>query len=110
MADNMYVPAELYKNFVPGLLRICVAKNVLAQLSVELTARVGSGSCPTDMLRRFFTVSSARYGLTVSGKSPGKKETTLSFKLNLPSLTAKPTAVAVKLLLTEYIVCFKSAR
>ncbi len=39
-----------------------------------------------------------------------KKETTLSLNDSFPSARAKPTAVAVKLLLKEYKECLKSDR
>ncbi|MEI9962094.1 MAG: hypothetical protein WDM76_13475 [Limisphaerales bacterium] len=43
-----------------------------------------------------------------AGKSLGKKEMILSSTVSLPSVTAKPMAVEVKLLLKEYSMWFKS--
>ena len=55
------------------------------------------------MVSRSCTVNAFRLSLTSAGASSGKKLSTLSVSFNLPSLTAKPTAVAVKVLLTEPI-------
>src|SRR4051812_38253818 len=85
-------------------------KNLLTQLVSPETIGLGSGSCPTDMVSKSFTVSCCKWALTVSGLSSGKKDSTLSSNDSFPSARAKPTAVAVKLLLREYRVCFKSAR
>ena len=60
---------------------------------------VGSGSCPTDIVNKSFTVNCDKYGLTVSGNWFGKKEIALSVNASLCSALAKPTEVAVKLLL-----------
>ena len=46
----------------------------------------------------------------LAGQILGKEGATLSSTLSLPSLTAKPTAVEVKLLLMEYSVCRSPAR
>src|SRR6516165_1133675 len=71
---------------------------------------VGSGLCPTDMVITSRTVNAANAGLTLSGNSFWKKEITLSESFNFPSVTANPTAVEVKLLLVEYMVCLRSGR
>ena len=69
---------------------------------------MGSFSLPVDMVSRSFTRMAARFSLTSAGRSSGKKETTLSSTLSFLSATANPTAVEVKLLLMEYIVCTSS--
>src|SRR5450432_2416125 len=109
MADNIKLPSVLYRKTVPGLLIKGAARNPLIQfLYFDVTSNVGSGSCPTDMVRRSCIVNSLRKGETLSGRSLGKKETTLSDNLILFSLIANPIAVDVKDLLAEYIECFRS--
>ena len=49
-------------------------------------------------------IIAARLSLTCSGSLSGKNEITLSVRASLPSSIASPTAVAVKVLLTEYIM------
>ena len=109
MADNIQVAKVLYKNFEPGSWTTGFARNDLTQLlSLTTVLKVGSGSCPADMLSKSLTFIFDKNGLTVSGNASGKKEMTLSSTDNFFSLTAKPTAVAVKLLLVEYNVCLSS--
>jgi hypothetical protein len=62
---------------------------------------VESVACPTDIVNKCFTWRAARFSLTEAGRSSGKKEVTASLTFILPSETAKPTAVEVKLLLNE---------
>src|SRR5690349_11808823 len=108
MAESIYVPAELYRNFVPGLFTIGVARKALAQSGDWSTVPVGSGSIPFDMISASLMVSSARFGgMGLGSSSGGKKDTTLSVSFNFFSVNAKPTAAAVKLLLVEYSVCFR---
>src|SRR6185312_10269115 len=110
MALSIKVAMVLYKNCVPGLCTIGVARKAFTQSSVlKGITVVGSGSCPALIVRRSFTVSAASQGFTVSGRLCGKKETTLSVTFSFPSVTAKPTAVLVKLLLVLYRLCFKLA-
>src|SRR4029077_2019850 len=108
MADNIKVPSELYKNTVPGLFTMGVARNPLTQFLFFLVSGEGSGNCPSDMISTSFTVSAARFGEIVSGRSFGKNEMTLSDNLILFSATAKPMAVAVNVLLAEYTVWRRS--
>src|ERR1700722_7502995 len=111
IAESMYVPNELYKNFVPGSFFIVVARKPFIQLlSRAATIKLGSGSIPSDIISTSLTVSSARKGVTGSGKSFGKNDTTLSFNERSFSFNAKQIAVAVKLLLHEYKLCLNSAR
>src|SRR5579864_477749 len=104
IADNMKVPMELYRNTVPGLYAMGAAKNVFGQFLEFITCR-GSGSIPSDIIRTSLMVRAARLGEIVSGRSFGKNEMTLSESFILFSLTAKPIAVDVKVLLAEYNVC-----
>ena len=96
-------------NFVPGACAMFCARNVRTQFSSFTHVCVGSFSLPVDMESRSFTRMAARLSLIFSGSSFGKNEITLSSTLIFPSATAKPTAVEVKLLLIEYIVCTNSA-
>src|SRR5262249_43459609 len=101
----------LYRNTEPGSCKMGVARKPLIQLLYFVpTGPVGSGSWPSAIIRTSFTVSCERNLLTVSGRSFGKKEITLSLKESFFSCTANPTAVAVKLLLQEYKVCLRSDR
>src|SRR3954471_18604157 len=56
------------------------------------------------MARRSRTRMDLRLALGFGGMRSGKKETTVSSMLSLPSACARPTAVDVKLLLKEYMV------
>ena len=96
--------ALLYMNCVPGLCAKFCARKVRTQFSSFTTVCVGSFSLPVDIVSRSFTRIAARFSLIFGGSSSGKNDTTLSSTLILPSATAKPTAVEVKLLLIEYIV------
>src|SRR5262245_17800225 len=51
-----------------------------------------------------------RFAVGWAGASSGKNFNTLSSTLSLPSATARPTAVEVKLLLSEYSECRASRR
>src|SRR5664279_2653874 len=105
MAESIKVPMELYMNTVPGLYIMGVARNPFTQLRFLLaTFCEESGSIPSAMISTSRTVSAARKGEMLSGRSLGKKEMTLSVSLSLFSLTANPTAVEVKVLLAEYRV------
>src|ERR1039458_13811 len=125
MADNMYVAALLYMNVVPGgwsmgqprkvftQLSVCTIGNVgslgqprkvFTQLSVCTIGNVGSFALPTDIVSRSLTRNAARCSLTGWGRSCGKSDSPRSSTRSLPTATAKPTAVEVKLLLREYRV------
>jgi hypothetical protein len=73
----------------------------LPERAAWVTTGVASLGMPTDIVRRCSTFSAARFALLVGGTCPGKKSTTLSDKCSLPAATANPTAVEVKLLLSE---------
>ena len=61
------------------------------------------------MVIRLRTVSLSKYGLSDFGVYSGKKSRTLSSSDRSPSDTAKPIAVAEKVLLTEYMEWLVSA-
>src|ERR1035441_569776 len=104
MADNTYVAALLYMNVVPGGWSMGQPRKVFTQLSVCTIGNVGSFALPTDIVSRSLTRNAARCSLTGWGRSCGKNDTTRSSTRSLPSATAKPTTVEVKLLLREYRV------
>ena len=58
---------------------------------------------PTFIVRRSLTVTSFIFSSMFSGRASGKNDTSLSSTLRRPSEIANPTAVAVKVLLTENI-------
>ena len=91
-------------NWVPGGLVIGQPRKAFTQFSCSTIGRVGSVPLPTDIVSRSFTRKAARCSLTSSGLSFGKNDTTRSSTWSLPSATANPTAVEVKLLLREYSV------
>jgi hypothetical protein len=67
--------------------------------------RTGSLWWPVDIESRSRTRSALRNALGSAGASAGKNLSTGSSMLSSPSDTARPTAVDVKLLVSEYIVC-----
>ena len=75
---------------------------------MTITLRKGSVLWPTDMVNKSLTVRSLRKLLEDKSPYSGKNESALSVTFSLSSLTAKPTAVEVQLLLTEYMECFSS--
>ena len=61
-----------------------------------------SSSCwPVDIVSRSRTRIARRLALGSAGAESGKKPSTGSSTVSLPSATARPTAVDVKLLLSE---------
>src|SRR5438132_8835231 len=99
----MYVADVLYRKCVPGLNGTGWTKNVLVQ--GRMAVRIGSDWCPVDMRSRSLSRIALRLLLGSAGASSGKNFSTGSSTLSLPSATAKPTAVEVKLLLSEYRAC-----
>ena len=95
----MYVADVLYRKCVPGLNGTGWARNVLAHGSVG--RRGGSVWCPVDMRSRSLRRIAFRLALGSAGASSGKNFRTGSSTLSFPSATASPTAVEVKLLLSE---------
>ena len=77
------------------------ARKARAQFAWPQIRAVESAACPTDIVNKCFTRSAARFSPTVAGRSSGKNDVTGSSTFSLPSVTAKPTAVEVKLLLNE---------
>ena len=63
--------------------------------------RADSAWCPVDMRSRSRTRIAFRFAPGAAGASLGKSFKTLSSRLSFPSASASPTAVAVKLLLSE---------
>ena len=84
---------------MPGLNGTGCARNVLAHGSVAL--RGGSACCPVDMRSRSLSRIALRLADGSAGASSGKNFSTGSSRLSFPSATARPTAVDVKLLLSE---------
>src|SRR5882672_511902 len=83
------------------------ARNVLIQDCAAV--RGGSVCCPVDMRSRSLTRMALRLLLGLDGASSGKNFSTWSSRLSFPSAIAMPTAVEVKLLLSEYRACGDSA-
>ena len=92
---------------MPGLNGTGCARKVLVQGS--LGVRGGSVCCPVDMRSRSLTRIALRLLLGSAGASSGKNLSTSSSRLSFPSAMASPTAVEVKLLLSEYSECGASA-
>src|SRR5262245_50099250 len=107
MAEHMYVAGVLYRKCVPGLFGTGWARNVFTQGSVLVN--LGSVWWPVDMVSRSRTRIAFRFRDGSAGARSGKNESTSSSRLNFPSSTARPTAVEVKLLLSECITCGVSA-
>src|SRR5262245_29449366 len=103
----MYVADVLYRKWVPGLNGTGWARKVLAHGSVG--RRGGSVWCPVDMRSRSLRRIAFRLLLGSAGASSGKNFSTGSSTLNFPSAAARPTAVEVKLLLSENRECGVSA-
>src|SRR5262249_14804911 len=94
-------PAVLYRKCVPGLNGTGCARNALVQGCFD-AARAGSVWCPVDMRSRSRTRIALRLLLGSAGAASGENLGTRSSRLRLPPATARPTAVEVKLLLSEY--------
>ena len=98
-AESIYVAEVLYWKCEPGLNGTGCARNVFVQTSSAL--RGGSAWCPVFMRRRSLIRIAFRFALGLAGASPGKSFITSSSKFSFPSAMAMPTAVEVKLLLSE---------
>ncbi len=72
-----------------------------ALVQMALGPRRASLVCPVDIVSKSRTRIALRFSLASDGTSSGKKLTTRSSTLSFPSATARPTAVDVKLLLSE---------
>src|SRR5262245_4805194 len=107
MAESMYVAEVLYRKCVPGLNGTGWAKNALTHDGSA--GRGGSVCWPVFMRSRSRTRIALRLALGSAGASSGKNFSTSSSRLSLPSAMARPTAVEVKLLLSEYSECGASA-
>ena len=97
----------LYQKCVPGLWSTGSERKTRVSLSSESKrkAETSSACWPVFILSRSRSRIPFRLSLTVAGASSGKAESTLSSSVSLPSAIARPTAVDVKLLLSEYITC-----
>src|SRR5262245_22375231 len=91
MAESMYVAEVLYRKWVPGLKGTGWARK--ARVQGVSGGRGGSAWCPVDIRRRSLTRMDLRLLLGSAGTS--------SSRLSFPSAMARPTAVEVKLLLSE---------
>src|SRR5262249_15438381 len=95
----MYVAEVLYKKWVPGLNGTGCARTVFTQGWSCL--RGGSVCWPVDIRSKSLTRIALRLPLGSLGASSGKNFKTSSSRRSFPSAIAKPTAVEVKLLLSE---------
>jgi hypothetical protein len=95
---------------VPGSTAIGALRIAFAQLSWVARAALSivSASCPIVIVSAWRTRSPARWSLASDGASSGRRSITRSSTESKPSLTANPTAVEVKLLLSEYIEWVRS--
>src|SRR4051812_4396 len=103
----MYVAEVLYRKWVPGLNGTGCARKALVQ--GRSGGRGGSVCCPVDIRSRSLTRIALRFAPGSAGASSGRNFSTGSSTLSFPSATASPTAVDVKLLLSEYNECGDSA-
>src|SRR5262245_18222244 len=103
----MYVAGELYMKCVPGLngtgcARMFFVHVWLAVLEPGLFLHIGASDwCPVDMHKRSRIRIARRLAEGSAGASSGKNFSTSSSTLSFPSAIASPTAVEVKLLLSE---------
>jgi hypothetical protein len=96
----MNVAGVLYLKCVPGLCGTGCSRNAFTPI---LSGAVADSSWwPADMRSRSRTRIAFRLSTGSAGASSGKKSSTGSSRLSLPSAIARPTAVEVKLLLSEY--------
>jgi hypothetical protein len=94
----------LYQKWVPGLWATGRLKKVRVSPASRNENFCMSSACwPVDMARRSRTRIAFRLTLGSAGASSGKNLRTGSSIESLPSETARPTAVEVKLLLSENI-------
>jgi hypothetical protein len=84
-------------------------RKYFTQFSLPANFKVGSGLCPTDIVITSRTVRAANAGLTVSVTHFGRRKSPCQ-KFQFALSNGKTTAVDVKLLLVEYIVCLRSGR
>src|ERR1041384_2327796 len=109
----MYVPGELYRNREPGLNGTDSARKVrvhgtgctLESGTSDQGHRAASRACPVFMRNRSRMRIAWRLAEGLGGASSGKNFRTWSSRLSFPAAIAKPTAVEVKLLLSEYSMC-----
>jgi hypothetical protein len=106
MALSIKVAPVSYRNFDPGINGTGCFKKVGTQGSVYLDKMLAklSFSWPVFIVSKCSTVIAKKLALGSVGDIPGKRECTFSSRLNTPSVTAKPTAVLVKLFDSEYNV------
>ena len=88
-----------------------ISMNVRTRSAVPLNGNwlMSSARWPVDILSRSRTRMEARFLVGVAGAWSGNILTSVSSRLSFPSETASPTAVDVKLLLSEKRTCGSSA-
>ena len=91
---------------MPGLNGTGCAKNRFTHVALRIVEstwpnRAGSVWCPVFIRSRSRTRIARRFADGSAGASSGKNFSTSSSTLSFPSATASPTAVDVKLLLSE---------
>ena len=99
IAASVLLEGVLYRKNVPGLWATGWERNARTQWSSP--RKRGSSWWPVDMLRRSRTRIALSESLGFAGASSGNSESTESSRLSLPSAIARPTAVEVKLLVSE---------
>src|SRR5258706_14910127 len=92
----------LYRKCVPGLRGTGWARNCLTEGAPAMA--LGSVSWPQVMVSRSRTVMALRLSEGAAGTSAGKNFRTGTLRFWLPSAIAKPTADALKLLLSDFRV------
>src|SRR5688572_23244673 len=107
MAEHINVAGVLYQKCVPGLWATGIERNSFTSGSLESNENFAmSSACwPVFIRSKSRTRIALRLSPGFAGVSSGKNFNTGSSRLSLPSAMAKPTAVDVKLLLSEYIEC-----
>src|SRR5262245_17604826 len=101
MAASMKEQPLSYMNVLPGACTIGCARYAFAQSVVSVITALVSDACPADIVSRCSTRRPMRFGLTGDGNESTKNFVTGSSTESLPSVTAKPTAVDVKVLVSE---------
>ena len=77
-------------------------KPLIQSPSPVLTEPVGSVACPEFIVSKLRIVTFLRFSDGSSGTLSGKRSTIFVSRVRSPSLIANPTAVEVKVLLTEW--------
>ena len=100
-------PACCRRSACPACARPGSARNSLGRLSSESNGKrsIASACWPVDIVSRSRTRIAFRLSLGSAGASSGNAASTVSSRLSLPSAIARPTAVDVKLLLSEKSTC-----